>query len=604
MRPSPLWSGPSHMNPLRLFPAFPAFIVAMVLALPLVAWASGPHPRPRTEAEALSRRVSDLATFAGLTREQAETVFAQILEPPLAPVFLEFRDERRPEGTRNLFALVLVDPELECRLDGYSSPSECRSAGSPRVSLLFIQVAADGRINRTGYTTPFARPGPGHGSTQHTRPMVLHLFAPSPGAASIALVEASDLSPATSDVSMRFGTTKDETHRDRSDRSGEPSRPFRGSGAAARADVSTDYGGHRTPPAFSYALAFWNGRSAVTHDLAIVALGGDYTINYESLASLNIDHEQHRVLVTELSCEDGCRCDMPRSIAAMRKSLARLRKLGGKCQASERPLPLQADLRLVDDDLAARTPAANREQALAARAPALAAAASLAAEEAQAILNAQTAIGVAPTFVDFSTYRTPEGARHVAGLVATSPFTECVYRRDHRSIYDGVRACAHRDGSTYHLLQVHLGPDGALLHSRQGQVLLHKPIAIHRLGPDLVGVETAFVTTNIVGGQFFSHEVIFSRADRYAGMSSLGRLGDSRQEVDRADRYLGELRVESLPSGFVALSYSRIECSRRCPCPTMPTNPEASREQTLARLTHADPDCRPRPHPVMPKEPQ
>ena len=46
--------------------------------------------------------------------------------------------------------------------------------------------------------------------------------------------------PFRPDVSMRFGTTKDETHRDRSDRSGEPSRPFRGSGAVARADVSTD----------------------------------------------------------------------------------------------------------------------------------------------------------------------------------------------------------------------------------------------------------------------------------------------------------------------------------------------------------------------------
>ena len=39
------------------------------------------------------------------------------------------------------------------------------------------------------------------------------------------------------DVSMRFGTPEDETHGDRSDRSGEPSRPFRGSGAVARADV-------------------------------------------------------------------------------------------------------------------------------------------------------------------------------------------------------------------------------------------------------------------------------------------------------------------------------------------------------------------------------
>jgi len=42
------------------------------------------------------------------------------------------------------------------------------------------------------------------------------------------------------DVSMRFGTTGDETHGHRSDRSGEPSRPNRMSGAVARADVSPD----------------------------------------------------------------------------------------------------------------------------------------------------------------------------------------------------------------------------------------------------------------------------------------------------------------------------------------------------------------------------
>ncbi len=42
------------------------------------------------------------------------------------------------------------------------------------------------------------------------------------------------------DVSMRFGTTEDETHGDRSDRSGEPSRPNRMSGAVARKGVSSD----------------------------------------------------------------------------------------------------------------------------------------------------------------------------------------------------------------------------------------------------------------------------------------------------------------------------------------------------------------------------
>ncbi len=39
---------------------------------------------------------------------------------------------------------------------------------------------------------------------------------------------------------MRFGTSEDETHGDRSDRSGEPSRPNHTSGAVARADVSPD----------------------------------------------------------------------------------------------------------------------------------------------------------------------------------------------------------------------------------------------------------------------------------------------------------------------------------------------------------------------------
>ena len=50
------------------------------------------------------------------------------------------------------------------------------------------------------------------------------------------------------DVAIRFGATKDETRRDRSDRSGGPSGASRGSGAATRADASNDGEAKAKPP--------------------------------------------------------------------------------------------------------------------------------------------------------------------------------------------------------------------------------------------------------------------------------------------------------------------------------------------------------------------
>ena len=128
-------------------------LLVLALGFPLTAHArKGP---PRSEADAVERRVADLVTATGLSPDQATTVFAQLLDPPLAPAFLQVVDERRPDGTRNVFALMQVDYDLECRL--VDDSGDCSTERGREQDLLFVQVAPDGRIHRTARTTPGKR---------------------------------------------------------------------------------------------------------------------------------------------------------------------------------------------------------------------------------------------------------------------------------------------------------------------------------------------------------------------------------------------------------------------------------------------------------------
>lgn len=535
-------------------------LLVLALGFPLTAHArKGP---PRSEADAVERRVADLATATGLSPDQATTVFAQLLDPPLAPAFLQVVDERRPDGTRNVFARMQVDYDLECRL--VDDSGDCSTERGREQDLLFVQVAPDGRIHRTARTTPFTvLPDSGR---QIERPVSLRLFAPRPGDPAIALVEGTDVSP-----------------------------------------PQTETGGHVEPATFTYKLALWNGRTRLEHELALAAPGGFFAYTDERLATLVLAPDAHQITVRELSCEDGCRCDMPRDLARMRTQLDRLARTK-TCHATERTLPLPPDLRLIDDDLDALIPRASRAEALAARPSALARAFTnasgppgLSLPEATALIDRFTTFGVSPAFAMAATHRGPDDARYLSVLVATSTQTECIYGPRHRSLYDAVRACADRTSSTHQILQARLAADGSIANASLRSASLGPPIALHVLGLGLVGVEAAHVTTNVVGHHFYLHDVTFDREGSYVGLVQLGRLGDAPNERDKADRYLGELTVTTGPDGFVRLSQRRIPCSRACPCPVMPTDPAHERELVLQRTTHEDPRCRPAESAVTPR---
>ncbi len=122
--------------------------------------------------------------------------------------------------------------------DVHHAPAERRSPGHGR-TMDYPEPLSDVPPTADGHDGTHERhpdhPGPEH----HARDLDQSVGVepgPVPPPASSALT--ANAKP--TDVSMRFDTTKDETHGDRSDRSGEPSRPSLGSGAVARADVSTE----------------------------------------------------------------------------------------------------------------------------------------------------------------------------------------------------------------------------------------------------------------------------------------------------------------------------------------------------------------------------
>ncbi len=110
-------------------------------------------------------------------------------------------------------------------------------AGSRKVTELVLTLGREGRRSRAAAVSPDVSIRFGTTKDETYGDRSDRSGEPSRPFHGSGAVARADVSP---DVSIRFGTTKDETYGDRSDRSGEPSRPFHGSGAVARADVSLE----------------------------------------------------------------------------------------------------------------------------------------------------------------------------------------------------------------------------------------------------------------------------------------------------------------------------------------------------------------------------
>jgi hypothetical protein len=511
--------------------------------------------RPRNEEAALAQRVADLVAAAGLTEAQARSVFAQIRRPPLSPLVHSVVDERRLDGTRNVFGFLEVDGELECRLEGFDTPRECRERRGGVLHVLFTQVAPDGRIARTAYATPFSHVA-GDRRQDH-RPTTLRLFAPSPGAAKVVLVDGATANPRTRVIE-----------------------------------------GEVYPPSYDHEIWVWDGRRDRRYIVSQVGDPNDAGLG-QALGAVNVDEVGRRLVASQVSCRDGCRCPMPMSMERETAALATLARQGAACAAQERALELPPSLRLVDDDLEAVTPRA----ALTNRWPALARAAGLGEPQATAIVRALRSNGfpLAPRFGRFATHTAGDSTKHIWGVVGESPLEECAHRyAQDRSMYDAVRACADETGVQNRILYAQIGADGDVRAQTLTSVGHRNQVGelyLVRAGDAIVAAVDAWNVTPSAEGytSFYRHEVFFVPGSFVA----IGQMADPPDHRD--ERYVGEVVARSAGGGLSTLHQRRAPCSRECPCAPFPSDPTRERAILTARANAADARCRPRPErPIAP----
>lgn len=523
---------------------YAAGVIAM--AYSLLGFAHGAEaqrwPRVEPEEAAHARRDADFARATGLTAEQARTVFAQMMYPPHAPRARSVVDETRPDGTRNVFALLDFDPIAECRIEG-NSTRECRERPPSlgvQSHILLVQIGPSGQVVRTAVDLAFGT-APRTGGLR--RPSTLRLFSPAPGAARVAIVEGSVSAPA----------------------------------------ARNEYG-EREPAEYIHDLYVWDGRHGRSYRVSSHIGDG-------SLGAVVIDDSAHRILRRSVRCEGACRCRLPRD---METEAAQIARMTGVCAPTEEAIELPAGFHLIDDDLDARTPRLTLEEALAARVPALVQSSGLSQAQAEQVVAARTTLD-APRFGRFVSHVSADGSRELYGIVQTPQFESCVYRQRGRSRYDAVRACAHEDATRGEVLYVRLGADGRVAESRLLWIGQSGVADIH-LSQDAAGVFATieeFQVSDHPGGRMVVHAAIFARGGQPAGREYVTYAIETCRCHDPAQNYAGELIARPAQEPFETLTRRRVACTEPCPCGPLPTAAADAHALIERRNTAENPACRP-----------
>lgn len=518
--------------------------------------AAGTTPRSGTAA-----RDAALAAAASLSDAQAHSVFAQILEPLYAPRVVDVQTDVRPNGTRHVFALLEVDVFEECVLDmsqrvsTREARSVCRTERGSWRGIVLAQIDGAGRVFRTRFGLPFALPGGRSiAERQRMRPSTLRLFAPREGEPKVAIV----------DGEQSLGASRD------------PAGP--------------------EPATFFHDVYAWDGDDGIVIRLGNVSQPNHPAVFDERLSSLQLEEEQHRIVRVDASCEDGCRCTRPTSLTQEASLLARAEAARDvACRPTRTTLSWPEGIHLVDVDLDARTPTLTRDEALAARVPALMAAAAVSESTARAILAGAVSTLVAPVFGRSTRHDMSDHTSEIFVRLDRSEFLECVFAAPAGvERYDRVRACAHRTETPMTYVYAHLGADGALVApaTRLGNV--DGFVAAGMLTPDPAGpavwVMEGF-SSQRVGNlpPFFRHEVRTYRLGQFAHVAFIGETSGTPTSAHPAAAQLGELVFDEA-HGSALLRQAR--CTAACPCDPLPETVEAERAMLRARTDAAPRECR------------
>ncbi len=379
-------------------------IVAVLLSIPLTT-----KSQARREAIEASerRRNAAFAEATGLTGDQARTVYAQILAPPLAPELLDLVTRTRADGSKRLYLFMRHTAQADCVARG-NSRRDCRDSDRVWTHFLYVHVDAAGRVVRTAHHLPFD-----HNLDRRPRELRFHLLDQDDGSDPLVLFE----------------------------------EPF-----AGHDDADEQF--------LPKHLEVYNGRTAqrVTRFHSRLS---DAARRYVRLAR----DEQGQLVSESLACEAGCRCRPPRDPQdAARRFAQEARRR--RCDTVQTPYAVSTSLRFVRDDLDALTPPPS-DQVLAERRDGLKRAASFTAAQADAFLaNHPYAIPSRARFTTGLREPSPSGGfTQYLGLTYTT-FDRCVYQRRGR-MYDAVRACAHERGTRHKIYAAEVSRDGTVTRSRE-----------------------------------------------------------------------------------------------------------------------------------------
>ena len=488
--------------------------------------ASVAHAQPRpAEVAAETRRAEALARAAQLTVVQARAVFAQILPAPFVPSIRAVTTDSRPDGTRNIFGLMDVDPRRECSTQGLR-PGDCGNQGV-QTWVFFTQVSADGRVLQTGYDVPFSIVSRGPSTT---RAVGLRLFAPS--------------SPSEPRVVLIDGV-----------KSGRQS--------------------------YQHQIWIWDGRRGygILGASSLMERGPDS--GGADLMSIALDEPGHRIVATSLECARACPCTVPRTPVDEAAQVARLvRAHPTTCITRERVFPFPRGLRLIDEDLDARAPQGTESELAAAVVPDLVRASGLTRPQAEAVLTRLRSSSLfVPHFSRFVTTTNRDGSRVVHGLIETRQYDMCIVRRRERSLYDAARACAGEMLGSNMLVSIDVSASGEVTAARVTPTS-GEPVAIH-LVRDATGAVTPVVESLPSRSLQYNPRAFDHRIEVMGGP-------DNRHREPITDaHFVGELVARPAGGVFVTLIRRRTTCSAQCPCDPMPQSQAEEHAFLAARASNA-----------------
>lgn len=536
-------------------------LIFLSLCVPFIAEAQS-RARATVESQratAVARRDAEFAAAASLTSAQAHTAFDQMRTPAYGPRWLDVRVDARPDGTRHVFAFVEIDRAAECVvasprwLSLAEARSDCRGVRGTYRIVFLVQVDPRGRVFRTRLHVPFATPANRPDDVQQgLRPVSMRLIAPAEGEHRIAIIE------------------------------GERSLP------ASR-------GMDAEPATFDHHVSLWAGDAETVLRLASVCQPNHPYVYDERLAALTLDEAGHRLVRVAASCEDGCRCSRPSTIAQEATQLARAAPASNPdCRPTETTLPWPANAHLVDVDLDARTPTGTRDEALAAGTARTASVLSVSEETASRILGQTLPLTGAPQLGAARIHARSDGSREFFLTTERSDFLECVFELGvSTSRYDRVRACAHLTSVSTVFVYGELAPDGSLRGSAHGTRALTNVVATAVLAPSAdapaVWLFETFGTERVgTRPPFFRHVVEAMGAQGRTASASIGGTDGTPISAHPTAGRIGELVVD--PTGASAL-LRVADCTEACPCDPLPETVEAERALLHAREASVGSRC-------------